>query len=313
MEGFNSSDVLFIENSDYPSDKVPPIREFRSAGPGYFRTLGIPLLVGRDFTWDDLYETHDVVVVSRNMAIELWGSPAAAIGKRVRGAVGENIPWREVVGVVGDVYDDGIDQPVPTIVYWPSMVRQFGFQPIRVSRDTAFVIRTGRAATEDFLDEARAAIWAVRPDLPIYLVRTLGDVYDASMTRTSFTLVMLGIAGGMALILGFVGIFGVIAYAATERTREIGVRKALGAQRGTLHWMFVRHGLVLGSIGAVIGIVGAIGATRLMTSLLYEVSPLDPLTYVLVGAIVIAAVVLASYLPARRAAATDPLIALRSE
>jgi ABC-type antimicrobial peptide transport system permease subunit len=138
-------------------------------------------------------------------------------------------------------------------------------------------------------------------------------VYGASMARTSFTLVMLGIAGGMALILGFVGIFGVIAYAATERTREIGVRKALGAQRGTLHWMFVRHGLVLGSIGTAIGIVGAIGATRLMTSLLYEVSPLDPLTYVLVGAIVIAAVVLASYLPARRAAAADPLIALRSD
>jgi putative ABC transport system permease protein len=313
MEGFGGGDVLFIENSDYPSDKVPPIRQFRSTGPGYFRTAGIPLLVGRDFTWDDLYETHDVVVVSRNMAIELWGSPEAAIGKRVRGAVGEDIPWREVVGVVGDVYDDGIDQPVPTFVYWPSMVRQFAFQPIRVSRDTTFVVRTARAATQDFLDEARAAIWAVRPDLPVYRVRTLGEVYDASMTRTSFTLVMLGIAGGMALILGFVGIFGVIAYAATERTREIGVRKALGAQRGTLHWMFVRHALVLGSIGTVIGIVGAIGATRLMTSLLYEVSPLDPLTYVLVGAIVIAAVVLASYLPARRAAAADPLIALRSD
>jgi ABC-type antimicrobial peptide transport system permease subunit len=145
------------------------------------------------------------------------------------------------------------------------------------------------------------------------LVRTLGEVYDASMARTSFTLVMLGIAGGMALILGLVGIFGVIAYAATERTREIGVRKALGAQSGKLHWLFVKYGLILGSIGTLIGIVGAIGATRLMTSLLYEVSPLDPLTYVLVGAIVIAAAGLASYLPARRAAAADPLIALRSD
>ena len=313
MEGFNSSDVLFVENRDYARDEVPPIRQFRSTGPGYFRTAGIPLLVGRDFTWTDLYETRDVVVVSRNMAIELWGTPEVAIGKRVRGAVGENIPWREVVGVVGDVYDDGVDQPVPTIVYWPNMVRQFALQPVRVSRDTTFVVRTGRAATENFLAEARAAIWAVRPDLPVYRVRTLGDVYDASMARTSFTLVMLGVAGGMALILGFVGIFGVIAYAATERTREIGVRKALGAQRGTLHWMFVRHGLVLGSIGTTIGIVGAIGATRLMTSLLYEVSPLDPLTYVLVAATVIGAVVLASYLPARRAAAADPLIALRSD
>jgi ABC-type antimicrobial peptide transport system permease subunit len=117
----------------------------------------------------------------------------------------------------------------------------------------------------------------------------------------------------MALVLGVVGIFGVIAYAATERTREIGVRNALGAQRGKLHWMFVKYGLVLGSIGTMIGVVGAIGATRLMTSLLYEVSPLDPLTYVLVGAIVIAAAGLASYLPARRAAAADPLLALRSD
>jgi predicted permease len=313
MEGFTSADVLYVEDGSYASDEIPPIREFRFTGPGYFRTAGISLLVGRDFTWDDLYETRDVVVVSRNMAIELWGSPAAAVGKRVRGAVGEDIPWREVVGVVGDVYDDGIDQPVPTIVYWPSMVRDFGFQPIRVSRDTTFVVRTGRAATQSFLDETRAAIWAVRPDLPVYLVRTLGEVYDASMARTSFTLVMLGIAGGMALILGLVGIFGVIAYAATERTREIGVRKALGAQSGKLHWLFVKYGLILGSIGTLIGIVGAIGATRLMTSLLYEVSPLDPLTYVLVGAIVIAAAGLASYLPARRAAAADPLIALRSD
>ena len=313
MEGFGGGDVLFVENGNYAKDEVPPVRQFRSTGPGYFRTTGIPLLVGRDFTWEDLYETRDVVVVSRNMAIELWGSPAAAIGKRVRGAVGENIPWREVVGVVGDVYDDGIDQPVPTIVYWPSMLRNFGFQPIRASRDTAFVVRTDRAATQNFLDEARAAIWAVRPDLPIYAIRTLGEVYDASMARTSFTLVMLGIAGSMALLLGVVGIFGVIAYAATERTREIGVRKALGAQSGKLHWMFVKHGLVLASIGTVVGIVGAIGATRLMTSLLYEVSPLDPLTYVLVGAIVIAAAGLASYLPARRAASADPLIALRSD
>jgi ABC-type antimicrobial peptide transport system permease subunit len=141
----------------------------------------------------------------------------------------------------------------------------------------------------------------------------LGEVYDASMARTSFTLVMLGIAGGMALVLGLVGIFGVIAYAATERTREIGVRKALGAKSGSLHWLFVKYGLVLGSIGTVVGVVGAIGATRLMTSLLYEVSPLDPLTYVLVGALVIAAAGLASYLPARRAAAADPLVALRSD
>jgi putative ABC transport system permease protein len=313
MEVFKSADILYVENGDYATDEIPPIRQFRFTGPEYFRTAGIPLLVGRDFTWDDLYEMRDVVVVSRSMAVEQWGSPTAAIGKRIRGAVGEDIPWREVVGVVGDVYDDGIDRPVPTIVYWPSMLRNFAFQPVRVSRDTTLIVRTGRAATQSFLDETHAAVWAVRPDLPVYRVRTLGEVYAASMARTSFTLVMLAIAGSMALILGFVGIYGVIAYTVTERTREIGVRKALGAQSGTLHWMFVKYGLVLGSIGTVIGIVGAIGTTRLLTSLLYEVSPLDPLTYVLVGAIVIVAAVLASYLPARRAATIDPMQTLRAE
>jgi hypothetical protein len=270
-------------------------------------------MAGRDFTWDDLYQTNDVVVVSESLAEEQWGSHSAALGKRVRGAVGDDIPWREVIGVVGDVHDNGIDRPVPAIVYWPSMLRNFAFLPIRVARDTSFVVRTERAGTRSLIDDAHAAIWAVRPDFPVYRVLTVGDLYDASMERTSFTLVMLGIAGIMALVLGVVGIYGVIAFTVTERTREIGVRKALGAESRTVHWMFVRTGLVLASIGTAIGIVGAFGATRLMTSFLYEVSPLDPLTYALVGVILIVAATLASYFPARRAARADPLIALRSD
>ena len=184
---------------------------------------------------------------------------------------------------------------------------------VTVQRGGVFVVRTKRAATESFLTEARQAIWSVNSNLPVFLVRTLQDLYDQSMARTSFTLVMLAIAGAMALVLGIVGIYGVIAYAVTQRTREIGIRMALGAQAAGLRQMFVRQGLLLAGIGAIIGLGAAAGLTRLMSSLLFGVAALDPLTYAGVAAILIAAAALASYVPARRATRVDPLDALRAE
>jgi ABC-type antimicrobial peptide transport system permease subunit len=183
----------------------------------------------------------------------------------------------------------------------------------RITRGGVFIVRTKRAATEGFVAEARQAIWSVNSGLPVFLVRTVQDLYDQSMARTSFTLVLLAIAGVMALILGIVGIYGVIAYAVTQRTREIGIRMALGAQPAGLQQMFLRHGLLLAGIGALIGLGTAAGLTRLMSSLLFGVKALDPVTYAGVVAILIAAAALASYLPARRATAVDPLDALRAE
>jgi len=183
----------------------------------------------------------------------------------------------------------------------------------RVQRSGAFLIRTNRAATESFLTEARQAVWSVDSSLPVFQVRTLQDLYDQSLARSAFTLVLLAIAGAMALVLGIVGIYGVIAYAVTQRTREIGIRMALGAQSTGLRQMFVRQGLLLAGIGAVIGLGAAAGLTRLMASLLFGVSALDPLTYAGVAAILTAAAALASYLPARRATRADPLDALRAE
>jgi putative ABC transport system permease protein len=139
------------------------------------------------------------------------------------------------------------------------------------------------------------------------------DIYDASMARTSFTLVMLAIAGVMALVLGVIGIYGVLSYAVSQRTREIGIRLALGAQRAALKRMFVRQALMLTGTGTLIGLVAAAGLTRVMSSLLYGISPLDPLTYVAVPVVLISAALLASYLPARRAAAVDPVLALKSD
>ena len=152
----------------------------------------------------------------------------------------------------------------------------------------------------------------MNPNLPLANVRTVREIYDRSMARTSFTLVMLGIAAAMALLLGLVGIYGVIAYSVTQRTREIGIRMALGATQDRVRGLFVRHGLVLAGIGVLCGIATAIPLTRLMTALLFEVSPLDPLTYVAVAVLLVASALLATYLPARRAALVEPVEALRA-
>ena len=163
------------------------------------------------------------------------------------------------------------------------------------------------------LNEIRQAVWSVDPNLPLARIGTLGDLYDASIARTSFTLIMLGIAGVMALLLGTVGLHGVIAYSVSQRTREIGIRMALGAQQKEVTGMFVRQGLLLTGIGVAFGLVAAFATMRLMSSLLFHVSPVDPVTYAAVTFGLVAAALLASYLPSRRAANVNPVEALRAE
>ena len=311
LAGFNPNDVLYAQDKDYAVGQIPPIRRFRFVTPGYFHTEGTPFIAGRDFTWTDLYDKRDVAIVSENMAREMWGSPSAALGRRIR--EGMKDPWREVVGVVGDVYDDGVQKKPPAMVYWPALMGRFWADDVHATSFGAFLVRTPRAATESFLNEARHAVWSVDGSLPVFLVSTQQDVYDQSMIRTSFTLVMLALAGGMALLLGIVGIYGVIAYAVSQRTREIGIRIALGAQPAGLHRMFVRHGLRLSAIGAALGLLAAAGVTRLMSAVLFGVTALDPATYAAVSAVLIAAALLASYFPARRATAVNPVDALRTE
>jgi predicted permease len=311
MEGNNSSDVLYAEDKQYAVGQIPPIRRYRFITPEYFKTTGTPLVAGRDFTWTDIYDKRHVAMMSENLARELWGTPRAAVGKRVREGMAD--PWREIVGVVGDIYDDGAQQKKPAFAYFPALMDAMWGDPVRATRNGTFLIRTGRAATESFLTEARQAIWSGNANLPIFQVRTLKDLYDRSMARTSFTLVMLALAGGMALVLGVIGIYGVIAYAVSQRTREIGIRIALGAPPAGLQGMFVRHGMLLAGIGAVLGLATAFALTRLMSSLLFGISALDPATYAVVSGVLVAAAALASYLPARRATAVNPVDALRSE
>ena len=175
------------------------------------------------------------------------------------------------------------------------------------------MIRSERAGTESFLNEIRAAVWSVNSNLPLASVRTMQEVYDKSVARTSFTLVMLGIAGAMALVLGIIGIYGVMSYTVSQRKREIGIRLALGAQGGDVLQMVLRQGAKLALMGVAIGIGAAFALTRLMTNLLFGVTAHDPLTFVAVAVLLILVVLVACYIPARRATLIDPSVALRYE
>ena len=223
------------------------------------------------------------------------------------------MPWHEVIGVVQDVRENGFYQQAPPTVYWASMSAYLyaGGRPNAI-RQVTFIVRSERTGTEGFLNQVRQAVWSVNSSLPA-APQTMREVYDQSLARTSFTLVMLTIAASMALLLGVVGIYGVISYAVSQRRREIGIRAALGAQQGELKRMFVRHGLALAGVGVAIGLGAAAGLTRLMSTLLYGITPLDPMTYAVVSVILVIATILASYLPARRAASVDPAKALTAE
>jgi ABC-type antimicrobial peptide transport system permease subunit len=219
-----------------------------------------------------------------------------------------------VIGVVQDVRDNGVHAPAPPIVYWPAMMESLYTKgQTTVVRTVTFAIRSNAAGTEGLLNQMRQAVWSVNANLPLTSVRTMQEIYNQSLARTSFTLVMLAIAGAMALVLGIIGIYGVISYSVSQRTREIGIRLALGAQPGELQKMFVRHGLALAAVGVAIGLGAATGLSRLMSSLLYGTSSLDPMTFVAVPIVLVVATMLASYLPARHAAAVDPVDALKAE
>ena len=311
MDGNSSNDPVFIADRTYAEGALPPIRRFKRAAPGFLATLGTPLIAGRLFTWADTYQHLPVAVVSENFARENWPNPADALGKRIRVATTDD--WREIIGVVGNVYDNGLSQPAPATIFWPVLMDRFEGQKEYVARDVAFAIRTSRAGSESLMKDVREAVWSVNPNLPLSSVNTVDFFYKRSIARTSFTLIMLGVAGSMALLLGVVGIYGVIAYSVSQRTREIGIRMALGAQTRALTTMFVRHGLRLTAIGVVFGVIAAIAVMRLMSTLLFNVSPVDPITYLVVCGGLVVPAWLASYLPSRRVAGVDPVEALRGE
>ena len=303
-------DPVQLEHVTYAANQIPPVRSFKFISAGYFAATGTPLVAGRDLTWDDIHSRRPVVVISEGLAREAWGSAAAAIGGRLTEYPGS--PWREIVGVVRDVRDGGLHVPAPATVYWPALVADFQGQPTRVSRLVAFVLRTDRAGTESLLAEIRQAVRGVNGSLPVANALVVSDVYDRALAATSVTLAMLAIAATMALLLSLVGIYGVLSYTVTRRAREIGIRTALGAGRGSLRARFVRDGVRLGGFGVVVGLGAALLVTQMMESLLVGVSALDPATYLATAVVLVAAAAAASYVPAHRATSVSPVEVLRS-
>jgi predicted permease len=301
MDAGAESDPVLIKDHMLEG-QLPPARKSFWISPGFFRTMGIPIVTGRDLTWDDVLNRRPVAIVSENLAREYWHNPWDALGKQIGGSPKA---WRQIVGVVGNVYDDGTSQKAPTTVYWPiTDADVFLVGP-------AFAIRSARAGSESFMSEVRQAVWSVDPDLALSAVRTLDYYYRNSMARVSFMLVMLSLAGGMALLLGAIGLYGVIGYSVSQRTHEIGIRMALGGQREDILRLILGYAAKLTLLGVAIGVAAAFGLSRFLSSLLYGVKPTDPLTFLGVTIMLVLVTLMACYIPARRAMRVDPMVALK--
>ena len=307
--------ALFVEDRPLAPGTMPNIHQFAFASPGYFRAMGIPLIEGRTFETLDPGRAPRELVLSRVVASRYWPQ-GTAIGKRVRMApVGE---WYTVVGVAGDVHGTALDQPPDEVVYLPLVVtlggQAMGMDPERpwTPRDIAFVTR---AAGDPAIVGSRAerVIRDLDAEVPAYGARSMGEVVARSAARTTLTLTLLGIASLVALALGAVGIYGVISYVVSLRTREIAVRMALGARPVDVRRMVSRQAAVVAGMGIAAGVAGAFALTRVLSALLFGVSPVDPATMITAAAILAFVAAIAAWVPARRAAALDPAQALRSD
>jgi predicted permease len=301
---WNSIDVEGVDAS-----QTTALRVFNHISPGYLGTMGTTIVAGRDLDAADVDALRPVALVSEALARELWVTPDAALGQRIRSVSG----WREIIGVVADVRMNGLDEAPPATVYWPTLMADYLLQPLVVWNGVAFAVRSSQAGSPALARQIEQAVWSVNASLPVASMRTMQDIYDGSLGRTSFTLVLLLAAAAAALVLGVVGLYGVLSYVVSTRRREIAIRFALGASTQAVKARIVRQGVVLAGIGVSIGLVAAVGVARLMTSLLFEVQAVDPLTYAAVAAGLIGVAALASYLPARRASAVDPAESLAAE
>jgi len=314
MEGapFTIDAPVAVEGRPLAGGATPPPRRLKLVSPGYFAAMGSRIVAGRDLTWADIDAGGRVALVSESFAREIAGEPPAALGMRVR-TPNEKDAWREVIGVVQNLKDDGLYADAPSLVYFPTLMENAFGNPALGVPSIAYVVRSERAGTASFVAELRNSVWSVNANSPVAIERTMQTLYGASLARTSFALVMLAIAGSMALALGLLGIYGVIAYVVAQRSREIGIRLALGAQPREVRTLFLRYGLTLAGFGVAIGLVAALGVTRLLSSLLVGVAPTDPAAYAVALSVILGAAALASWLPARRAAAIDPVETLKAE
>lgn len=312
MSGGSSWDPLLVEDFPLPEGQQPPIRRFKRVGGGYPEALGDPVLAGRSITWDDIRYRRRVVMITESLARRYWGDPARAVGRRVSTWF-EPPDWREIVGVVGNVLDEGVNRGPVDIVYWPMVMEGYEGSALSTREVMAYVIRSPRVGTPGFRDAVQRAVFSMHSTRPLSSMRTMADYRRDSMALTSFTLVLLGITAAVTLLLGVVGIYGVIAYGVGRRTREVGLRIALGADPAAVTAMVLRQGMLLTVGGIGLGLIGAVALTRLMRAVVYGVHTIDLASYACATAVLTGAAWLATYLPARRAARVDPVDALRTE
>ncbi|HKY27853.1 MAG TPA: ABC transporter permease, partial [Pyrinomonadaceae bacterium] len=299
----NSSDAFLVEGTPEPPPGEEFLGRYRVCSPKCFETLGIRLISGRTFTEEDRPGRTPVIIVNQTLANRFWPS-GDAIGKRMRfsGPLEKN-PWIEVVGIVQDVKHDLTVSITPDF-YLPHA--QDSWNGMRL------VAKTNVEPTS-LAGAIREQVWAIDKDQPVFEVRTMAEVRSLSMSVYSFAFGTLSIFAGIALILAAIGIYGVMAYAVSQRTHEIGIRMALGARTSDVLRLVIKGGMAMAVIGVVAGLAIAWGATRFMKSLLVEVSPTDAVTLSLVSFVLLIVALLACYVPARRATKVDPLVALRYE
>ncbi len=300
--------AVFVEDQPLPPGSFPGIHPVLYATPGYFEAAGIPFLEGRNFPRPDPPRVVLEAVVSRAFAERYWANESP-LGKRVR-IYSVNGPWYTVIGMVGNVRDKALDQPEDAILYCPLLPARE--DPRWTPRDMAFVVRTVGDPVA-VAGAIRDVVRGLDPSLPLYRIRPLADIVAHASARRSFTFLLVGSASGVALFLGAIGLYGVMSYVVTLRTREMGIRLAIGAPPNKVRTMVLRQGLAVATLGIAVGLAGAMALTRFLAALLFEVSPTDPAVLAVAAVVLLLVAVAASWLPARRAAVVDLARTLRVE
>jgi putative ABC transport system permease protein len=300
--GLQISDTFNLEGILALEESKSPLASVLFTSPGYFRTLGVPILQGRDFTERDNTGAPLTVIINETLARKYYGKENP-IGKRLKGGGTDRTsnPWMEIVGVVGDVKYEGLDIPTAPAYYMP-----FLQNPIRGMNLVVSASLTPAALTS----AVRAEVRNIDPEIPVARVSTMEKLIDESVAQPRFRTFLIGIFSAVAMLLAAIGIYGVVAYSVSQRTHEIGIRMAVGAQRGDVLRMVVRQGMRLTLVGVVLGVIGALALTRLTANLLFGVGATDPVTFAAISILLICVALLASYIPARRAARLDPMTAL---
>jgi putative ABC transport system permease protein len=290
---------VFLEGQDVTDTRAGRLVQINNISDGYFESMGLSVLRGRDFNDRDTRETPQVVIVNETMAKRFWPDQDP-LGKRFRFFGQQQLT--EVVGIARDSKYNFIGEAAQPFIY----------QPLRQAPQPTVTLHIRSGNPEAVLSSVRSVVQQMEPNMPLVGVFTMASIFDQALWAPRMGALLLAIFGGLALLLASIGVYGVMAYAVSQRTRELGIRLALGATTHEVRSMVFRQGLSLTILGVVVGMAGAVGVTRLVANLLFNMSPIDPVTFTIIPIVLLAVASLAIYLPARRASRVDPVVALRS-